>query len=77
VSNAIEKARTRILICLDRAEGPAPIGYILSNSGVENPYELLCQMEKEGLVTRLPPNTWSLTCGPHFSLASGLKNSIE
>jgi len=77
MSNAIEEARTRILKCLDRVTGPAPIDYISLNSGVENPYEFLCQLEKENLITRLPPNTWYLTCSLQFSLATKLNNNVE
>jgi len=77
VSEIIEEKKVKVLVALDRAKSPAALGYISEHSGVEEPYELLEQLEKVGLVRRAPPSDWSPAGEPRFELARGAKKTLQ
>jgi len=68
VSNVIKENKARILLALNMARSPAPLGYISNHSGIDDPYELLQLLEEGGLVCRTPRGHWGLTLMPLFEL---------
>ncbi len=81
MSKKIKEDKIRIIISLDRAKCAAPLGYISKHSRIENPLELLQELEKDGLVDRLPSGIWNPSLMPLFELTDKakelLKHSIE
>jgi len=77
VSDILEEKKLKMLVALHRAKGLAPLGYITEHSGVEEPYELLEQLEKNGLVRRAPPSDWSPAGEPRFELAPSAKKMLQ
>ena len=77
VSDIIEEKEIKVLVALNRAKSPACLGYITEHSGVEEPYELLEQLEKRGLVIRAPPSDWSSAGEPRFELAPRAKKMLR
>jgi len=75
--NIIQEKKVKIVLALDQAKSPAPIGYISKKSGIENPRELLQQLEKDGIVSRLPSSSWSPTNAPQFELAPKAKKLLQ
>ncbi len=77
LSDIIEEKKLKVLVAVDRARGPAPLGYITEHSGAEEPYELLEQLEREGLVRRSPPSAWSSAGEPRFELEPRTKRILR
>lgn len=77
LSDIIEEKKVKVLVALDRARGPAPLGYIRVSSGVEEPYELLEELEKDGLVRRALPSNWSPAGEPRFELAPRARKTLQ
>lgn len=77
MSDIIEEKKLKVLVALDRAKSPAPLGYVTKHTGVEEPYELLEQLEKDGLVRRALPNDSSPAGEPRFELAPRAKKMLQ
>jgi len=77
MSNIIQEKKVKIILALDQAKSPAPIGYISRKSGIENPLELLLQLEEDDIVYRLPSNSWSPSNAPQFELAPKAKKLLQ
>jgi len=77
VSSIIEEKKVKIIMALDRARSPAPVGYISKKSGVENPLELLRQLEEDGIVCCPPSSSWSPTNSPQFELTPKAKKLLQ
>ena len=77
MSKIVKENKAKILLALDMAKGAAPLGYISKHSGIENPCELLQQLEKDGLVRRLPSGLCSLSFMPLFELTSKAKKLMQ
>ena len=77
MSEIIEEKKVKVLVALDRAKSPAALGYISEHSGVEEPYELLEQLEKVGLVRRAPPSDWSPAGEPRFELTPRPRKTLQ
>ncbi len=73
----IEENKVKVILALDQAKGPAPIGYISQKTGIENPRELLRQLEEDGIVQRLPFNSWSPSGAPQFELTAKAKRLLQ
>jgi hypothetical protein len=59
----------RILFVLDKASGPAPLGYISLHTGVKEPLEIIEEMSALGFVYRCLPSIWSGCRDPMYELA--------
>jgi hypothetical protein len=46
----------KILLILDRAKTPVPLGYISLHTGIEEPLEILEKMRENNLVNISPPS---------------------
>jgi len=77
MSNIIEEKKVKIILALDQAKGSAPIGYISKKSAIENPRELLRQLEEDGIVCCLPSNSWSPSNAPQFELTANAKKLLQ
>jgi hypothetical protein len=77
MSNIIEEKKVKIILALDQAKGPAPVGYISKKSDIENPRELLRQLEEDGIVCCLPSNSWSPSNAPQFELTVKAKKLLQ
>jgi len=77
MSNIIQEKKVKIVLALDQAKSPAPVGYISKKSGIENPIELLQQLEKDGIVSRLTSSSWSPTNAPQFELTPKAKKLLQ
>jgi len=80
MSKIVKENKAKILFALDMAKGAAPLGYISKHSGIEDPRELLQQLEKDGLVRRLllqPPILCSLSFMPLFELTGKAKKLLR
>jgi hypothetical protein len=77
MSDIIEMKKVQVLMALDRANSPAPMEYISERSDVEDPYELLVELQKDGLVRQVEPSTWSPSGSPQFELAPNAKELLE
>ncbi len=77
MSDIVEEKKVKILVVLDRARSPAAVGYISEHSGIEEPYKLLEELEKDGLVKRTPPSDWSSAGEPRFEFAPGAKKILQ
>ncbi len=73
----IEENKVKVILALDQAKGPAPIGYISQKTGIDNPRELLRQLEEDGIVQRSPSNTWSPSGAPQFELTTKAKKLLQ
>ena len=69
--------QVRIMLALNRTSGAAPIGYISKHSGIDEPYELLQQLEEEGLVSRAQPTAWSASLMPLFELTDKAREFLQ
>jgi len=67
----------KILKVLSRARGPAPLGYISKQSGIEHPLELLRQLEKCDLVCRTAQGDFNLSLMPLFELTDKVKKLLQ
>jgi hypothetical protein len=63
----------KILLALALAKSPAPLDYIALHTGIEDPLNLLKQMEDRGLVRQTPPSRWSCCGDPLFELTPATK----
>jgi len=72
-----EENKIKVVLALDQAKGPAPVGYVSQKSGIEDPLELLRQLEEDGIVHRLPLNTWSPSGAPQFELTPKAKRLLH
>jgi len=77
MSSIIEEKKVKIILALDQAKGPAPVGYISKKSGIENPRELLRQLEEDGIVYCLASNSWSPSNAPQFELTAKAKKLMQ
>ena len=64
----------RILLVLERAKSPVPLGYISLHTGIKEPLGILRKMEESCLVRRSPSSqglvpTWSCSRDPMFEIA--------
>jgi len=73
----IEENKVKVILALDQAKGPAPIGYISHKTGIDNPRELLRQLEEDGIIQRLPFNSWSPSGAPQFELTAKAKKLLQ
>ena len=69
--------KVRIILALNRTSGAAPLGYISKYSGIDEPYELLQQLEKDGLVCRTQPSSWSASLMPLFELTNKARDFLQ
>lgn len=72
-----EDNKIKVILALDQAKGPAPIGYISQKAGIEDPRELLRQLEEDGIVHRLAVNSWSPSSSPQFELTTKAKKLLQ
>ena len=77
MSDILEENEVKIVLALDKAKGSAPIGYISQKSGIENPHELLQQLEQGGIVCRVPSSSWSPTNQPQYELTNKAKKLLQ
>ena len=77
MSKIVTEDKAKILLALNKAKGAAPIGYISKHSGIKDPCELLQQLEKDGLVCRLPPSLWCPSLNPLFELTGEAKKLLQ
>ncbi len=77
MANIIEEKKVKIILALDQAKGPAPIGYISRKSAIEDPLELLQQLEEDGIVCCLPSNSWSPSNAPQFELTAKARKFLQ
>lgn len=64
----IGEDKVKLVLAMERAKGPAPLGYLTQRTGIEDPRELLSQLEGEGIVRRLSPDSWSPSHAPQYEL---------
>ena len=74
---AMEEKAARILLVLEQAKGPAPVGYIVSRSGIETPERLLAQLEEDALIYRVSPSQWSASNEPQYELTPRTKEILQ
>jgi hypothetical protein len=58
----------KILLILDKAKTPVPLGYISLHTGIEEPLEILEKMRENNLVNISPPSCWSCCMGPMYEI---------
>jgi hypothetical protein len=63
-------AYKRVIYVMSRTRSPVPISYIATHAHIVHPLKLLSQMEKEDLIQRAPPSTWSSSNYPLFHLTA-------
>jgi hypothetical protein len=73
----IEESKVKVILALDQAKGPAPIGYVTQKTGLENPNEILRQLEEDGIVRMLPASSWSTANSPQFELTPKAKKLLQ
>ncbi len=75
-SNIESELVKRILLVLDRAKSPVPVGYISLHTGIEEPLEILEKMRENGLVYRSPPSCWSCCMDPMYEITPKTKKEL-
>ena len=77
MSNIVGEKKIKIILALEQAKGAAPGGYIAQKSGIDDPSELLRQLEEDGAVCRLPSDSWSASNAPQYQLTSKAKKLLQ
>ena len=77
MSDMIGESKINVILALSQAKGPAPIGYISQKSGIENPRELLRQLEEDDIVEKSPFNSWSASNAPQYELTNKAKKLLQ
>ena len=70
MKNNLEEQKIKILRTLQKARGPAPLGYISLHSRIDNPSEILSLLERENLISRTPLGLMNLSLMPMFECTS-------
>jgi len=66
----IGENEVKLILAMEKAKGPVPLGYLTQKTGIEDPHELLSLLEVEGIVSRLRPDSWSPSHAPQYELTS-------
>ena len=77
MSNIIGEKKIKIILAMDRINGPAPVHYISQKSGVENAQELLRQLEDDDIVCRAPPVSESMSKAVQYELTNRAKKLLQ
>jgi len=77
MSNIIGEKKVKIILTMDQTKGPAPVHYISQKSGVENAEELLHMLEQDGVVSRAPPISESMSNAPQYELTHRAKRLLQ
>jgi len=77
MANIITESKVKVILALDQAKGAAPIGYISQKSGIEDPRELLRQLEEEGIICMVSPSSWSPANEPQYELTNKAKKLLQ
>jgi DNA-binding MarR family transcriptional regulator len=72
-----EEKKTRIVLALHQAKGPAPLGYISQQTEIEDPRSFLEQLEENDLVRRSRPSKWSPASEPRYELTDKAKEILQ
>lgn len=75
--NIIGEKKVKIILTMDRINGPAPVHYISQKSGVESAQELLRQLEADGVVSRTQPISESMSKAVQYELTSRAKKLLH
>ncbi|MCP8304837.1 MAG: hypothetical protein H3Z50_05145 [archaeon] len=69
MENDIESVQIKkILLALDRAKSPVPLGYISLHTEIEEPHGILEKMEEKGLVRRCLLSYWPDDMHPLYEI---------
>lgn len=78
---SLEEKKVRIILALSEAKNAAPVGYVCQKCGIddacENPCRHLRQLEEDGVIRRLSPNSWSPALEPQYELPNRTKNLLQ
>lgn len=67
----------KILLILDRAKTPVPLGYILLHTGIKEPLEILEKMRENNLVHRSSPSSWSCCMDPMYEITPKAQRELH
>jgi len=77
MSNIIGEKKVKIILAMDQIKGPAPVHYVSQKSGVEDAEELLRMLEEDGVVSRAPPVSESMSNVPQYELTNRAKRLLQ
>ncbi len=77
MSNIIGEEKAKIVLEIDRMNGPAPVHHICKKCGVENAEELLRQLEQDGIIGRASPISESMSNVVQYMLTTEAKNQLQ
>jgi ribosomal protein S19E (S16A) len=77
MSNIIGERKVKIVLAMNRIDGPAPVHHISQKSGVEDAQELLHQLEKDGIICRASPISESMSNVPQYELTNKAKKLLQ
>lgn len=66
----------KILLALDRAKSPVPLGYISLHTEIEEPNGILEKMEEKGLIRRCVLLNWPDDMHPLYEITSKTQKEL-
>lgn len=77
MSNIIGEKKVKIVLAMERIDGPAPVHYISQKSGVEDARELLLQLEKDGVIIKAQPISESMSNAVQYELTNRARRLLQ
>ncbi len=77
MSNIIGEKKVKIVLAMDRINGPVPVHYVCEKCGVENGEELLRQLEQDGIVSRAQPISESMSNAVQYELTDKARRLLR